>query len=55
MDNTGSLQKLRDFFQTGATRPYEFRKQQLIRLKKGILEKEKQLYEALYADLKKKP
>ena len=55
MDNTGSLQKLRDFFQTGATRPYEFRKQQLIRLKKGILEKEKQLYEALYADLKKSP
>ena len=38
---------------TGATQPYEFRLLQLQRLKKAVLEHEKQLYNALYADLKK--
>ena len=45
--------QLRTYFMTGATQPYEFRLLQLQRLKKAVLEHEKQLYNALYADLKK--
>jgi len=44
---------LRDYFNTGATQPYAFRLLQLQRLKKAVLESEKALYDALYADLKK--
>jgi len=47
------MEALRQYFQSGATQPYAFRIQQLERLKKAVLESEKVLYEALYADLKK--
>jgi len=49
------LQSLRDYFKTGNTLPYEFRRQQLMRLKKSILDHEQELYGALNADLKKSP
>ncbi len=48
-----SIQPLRNYFLTGATQSYDFRLNQLKRLKKVVLEHEKELYQALYADLKK--
>jgi len=49
------LQLLRNYYNTGVTRPYEFRKQQLEALKSAILLHEKELHDALYTDLKKSP
>ena len=51
----GRLHGLRKFYNTGQTRPYRFRKQQLQKLKSAILLHEKDLHDALYADLKKSP
>ncbi len=48
-----TIHNLRSYFVTGATQSYAFRVLQLERLKKSVLESEKQLYQALYADLKK--
>ena len=48
-----SIQPLRSYIATGATQSYAFRIEQLQRLKKAVLDAEKELYEALYADLKK--
>ena len=48
-----AIQPLRSYFLSGATQSYDFRINQLKRLKKVVLESEKELYEALYADLKK--
>ena len=53
--NTASLSSMRQYFESGATRPYSFRKEQLQKLKTAILKYESQLYEALFADLKKSP
>jgi aldehyde dehydrogenase (NAD+) len=50
-----NLASMRAYYESGATRGYEFRKQQLIRLKEGILHLEKELHEALHSDLKKSP
>ncbi|MFI5133131.1 MAG: aldehyde dehydrogenase [Chitinophagales bacterium] len=50
-----SLQALRSYFNSGATRTYTFRKEQLKKLKQAILDHEKDLYDALHADLKKSP
>ena len=47
------LQQQRLFFESGATRPYAFRKQQLLNLKKAVEENEADIYAALYADLHK--
>jgi len=47
------LQQMRSYFETGATRSYEFRKAQLQLLKKTVLECEEEIYAALYKDLKK--
>lgn len=49
------LLSLKNYFDSGATRPYAFRKQQLQKLKAAILQYEQPLYESLYADLKKNP
>ena len=49
------LNALRHHFASGATRPYAFRKQQLLALKKAIIAHEEEIYAALYADLKKSP
>lgn len=50
-----SLQRLREYFNSGATKDYNFRKEQLKKLKASILRHEQDLYDALYADLKKSP
>ena len=47
------LAQLRTFYDSYATRSYQFRKTQLQKLKAAILQHEKDLYDALYADLKK--
>lgn len=47
-----TIHNLRSYFATGATQSYVFRIQQLERLK-AVLDAEKQLYQALYTDLKK--
>jgi aldehyde dehydrogenase (NAD+) len=49
------LQRLRAFYERGATRTWAFRKQQLQLLKNSILKYEQSLYDALYSDLKKNP
>ena len=50
-----SLQHLRDYFNSGVTKDYDFRKKQLKKLKASILKHEQDLYNALYTDLKKSP
>ena len=49
------LQNMQEYFSTHITFPYEFRKQQLIKLKDALYSHEKEIYEALYFDLKKSP
>jgi len=46
---------MRQFYNSGQARPYDFRKQQLQKLRSAILSNEKDLHEALHADLKKSP
>jgi aldehyde dehydrogenase (NAD+) len=52
---TGRLQDLRQFYSSGQTRAYRFRKQQLQNLRSAILLHEKDLHDALHKDLKKSP
>ncbi len=47
------LEKQRAFFHSGVTLPVSFRIEALKRLRKGIIAKEKEIIEALYADLGK--
>ena len=47
------LEALRNNFNSSATQSYQFRKEQLKKLKRSILAHEQHLYDALYADLKK--
>lgn len=47
------LQELRSFYETGTTRSYTFRKQQLLLLKNILMEYEEEIYKALYTDLGK--
>lgn len=49
------LLQMQRFFNSGTTRPYAFRKAQLIKFRDAILKYEKQIHDALYADLKKSP
>jgi aldehyde dehydrogenase (NAD+) len=55
MADITSLEKMRQYFNTGTTKPYAFRKEQLKKLKASILNHEQDLYDALHADLKKSP
>jgi aldehyde dehydrogenase (NAD+) len=50
-----SLNHMRHFFSSGATRSYAFRKEQLLALKKAVIANEQEIYAALYKDLKKGP
>jgi aldehyde dehydrogenase (NAD+) len=50
-----SVNALRQFYNSGATRPVSFRKEQLKKLRQVILKYEQALYDALHADLKKTP
>ncbi|MFC0774517.1 aldehyde dehydrogenase [Terrimonas alba] len=49
------LAGIRQFFERGTSKPYAFRKKQLIQLKTAITNHEQSLYKALYEDLKKSP
>ncbi len=53
MTHIASLEKMRAYFNSGATRTLDFRREQLKKLKSAILKYEEELYAALYADLKK--
>jgi aldehyde dehydrogenase (NAD+) len=53
MTHIASLEKMRQYFSGGSTKPYLFRKEQLRKLKTAILNHEDELYNALQADLKK--
>lgn len=55
MDHISHLEKMRQYFDSGITKSYAFRKEQLQKLKQSILAHEQDLYDALYADLKKSP
>jgi aldehyde dehydrogenase (NAD+) len=46
---------MRIHFESGVTKPYKFRKQQLLLLKKTVLKYENEISAALFADLKKSP
>lgn len=48
-----ALEKMQSYYDSGATRTYDFRKEQLLKLKKVLLKYEKEIYAALYTDLKK--
>ncbi|MDP4264972.1 MAG: aldehyde dehydrogenase [Bacteroidota bacterium] len=55
MVNTSQLNDLQNYFRSGITLPYTFRKEQLKKLKQSILNHEQDLYNALNTDLKKNP
>ncbi len=55
MPSLNELTNIRNFFDTGITRPYDFRKKQLQKLKKALQAYENRIYQALYTDLKKSP
>ena len=55
MPNISGLENMRRYYNSGVTRPYKFRVEQLRNLKKRILAHEKELYKALHTDLKKSP
>lgn len=48
-----NLQELRNYYESGTTRTYAFRKQQLLLLKNILMEFEEEIYKALYTDLGK--
>lgn len=50
---TGNAERLRSYYESGATRSYEFRLQQLQRFKQAIVEHEEEILQALFTDLKK--
>jgi aldehyde dehydrogenase (NAD+) len=52
-DLNSTLKNLRDFYNSGATLSYEFRKKQLETLEKAIKKYDDEINKALYADLKK--
>lgn len=52
---TDQLNALRQYFDSGITRKAFFRRDSLKKLRHSILRHEKELYDALYADLKKSP
>lgn len=47
------LQQTRAYFQSGVTMSYAFRKKQLENLQKAIVDHESEIFDALYADLRK--
>ena len=46
---------MRQYFETGVTKNYLFRKEQLLKLKSALLQNEQAIAEALYTDLRKSP
>lgn len=52
---TEALFRMRHYFESGVTRSYKFRKEQLLHLKRALLKYEQPLHDALRADLHKSP
>ncbi|MCX6207656.1 MAG: aldehyde dehydrogenase [Bacteroidetes bacterium] len=52
-DLVKQLNQMREYFNTGATRSYAFRKKQLEVLKQAVQDHEEEIYAALFTDLKK--
>ncbi|MEO7536330.1 MAG: aldehyde dehydrogenase [Ferruginibacter sp.] len=55
MPDMKHLLQMRAYFDSGATRSYQFRKTQLVKLRQAITKYEQALHAALYTDLKKSP
>jgi len=55
MESVNELNEMRHFYESGLTKSYEFRKQQLLKLKAVTEKYEQAIYQALYIDLKKSP
>ncbi|MEO7523307.1 MAG: aldehyde dehydrogenase family protein, partial [Ferruginibacter sp.] len=55
MSSLNKLTAIRDFYNTGATKSFEFRKQQLQKLQEALANYEQEIYKALFEDLKKSP
>ncbi|MFA6624576.1 MAG: aldehyde dehydrogenase [Bacilli bacterium] len=55
MEISELVNRQRDYFNKGDTLSYKFRYEQLCRLEKGIKDMEKEIFDALYADLHKAP
>lgn len=53
MISTATLQQIRSYYHSGITRSCSFRKLQLKKLRAALLQHEEEIYDALYADLKK--
>ncbi|MBI2274383.1 MAG: aldehyde dehydrogenase [Bacteroidetes bacterium] len=53
MSILSQLTAMRQYFDSGITKPYAFRKQQLLALKQAVVAHEEAIYAALYTDLKK--
>jgi aldehyde dehydrogenase (NAD+) len=51
--DSNNLELMRNYFFSGATKSYSFRKQKLRALKQAVIKYEKEISDALYADLKK--
>ncbi|MBL0182213.1 MAG: aldehyde dehydrogenase [Chitinophagaceae bacterium] len=49
------LMQMRRYYDSGVTKKYAFRREQLIKLRDAVKKYEKQFHEALYTDLKKSP
>jgi aldehyde dehydrogenase (NAD+) len=49
------LEKMRNYYESGATRSFSYRKEQLVKFRNVLLKYEKEIYAALYADLNKNP
>ena len=49
------LLKMRQYFETGVTKSFSFRKEQLGKLKQAVIKNEQSIQTALYKDLKKSP
>lgn len=55
MVSLSELTALRNFFESGATRPYSFRKKQLEKFRDTMQQYEERIYKALFEDLRKGP
>lgn len=52
-EQTVNLKAMREYFNSGATKTYSFRRSQLLRLKDALTRYEDEIFQALYVDLKK--
>ncbi len=55
MPTLNELTAIRKNFNSGKTRPFDFRKKQLLKLRDVLKQHEEQIYQALFDDLKKSP